>query len=155
MGPPWDLVGPLATAGSLPNLARLMAGGASGTLQSIFPPLSPVAWTGIMTGKNSGKHGIFEFLEYSHDPLLGRVNSSRAIQTDLVWEIAGRHGKSTVAGGVPMSYPARPAPGFYLGDFLSPADAPDFASDKAIFAELRAGDRPLSTVVHRGSRWRQ
>ena len=152
-GATWDLVGPLAREGTLPNLARLMGKGASGTLRSIFPPLSPVAWTGIMTGKNSGKHGVFEFLEYAHNPLQGRVNSSRAIQTELVWEIAGRHGKSTVAGGVPMSYPPRPAPGFYLGDFLSPADAPDFASDPAIFAELERAIgpyRPWSTAVHDG-----
>ena len=152
-GATWDLLGPLASSGDLPNLARLMGRGASGTLRSIFPPLSPVAWTGIMTGKNSGKHGIFEFLEYSHDPLKGRVNSSRAIQSELVWEIAGRHGKATVAGGVPMSYPPRPAPGFYLGDFLSPADAPDFSSDRAIFAELEQAIgpyRPWSTAVHDG-----
>ncbi len=85
----------------------------------------------------------------------GGSTRRRAIQTELVWEVAGRHGKSTVAGGVPMSYPARPAPGFYLGDFLSPADAPDFASDPAIFAELEAGHRPLSTLVHRRPRRRQ
>ncbi len=71
-----------------------MQAGASGTLGSIFPPLSPVAWTGIMTGKNSGKHGIFEFLEYGHDPLHGRVNSSRAIQTELVWEVAASTARS-------------------------------------------------------------
>jgi predicted AlkP superfamily phosphohydrolase/phosphomutase len=152
-GATWDVIRPLASDGTLPNLARLMKSGASGTLSSIFPPLSPVAWTGIMTGKNSGKHGVFEFLEYAHNPLQGRVNSSRAIQTELVWEIAGRAGKSTVAGGVPMSYPARPAPGFYLGDFLSPANAPDFASDAGIFAELEAAVgpyRPWSTAVHDG-----
>ena len=60
-----------------------------------------------------------------------------------------------MAGGVPMSYPPRPAPGFYLGDFLSPADAPDFASDPAIFAELErpsAPYRPWSTAVHDGGR---
>ena len=52
-----------------------------------------------------------------------------------------------------MSYPPRRAPGFYLGDFLSPADAPDFASDPAIFAELEAAVgpyRPWSTTVHDG-----
>jgi predicted AlkP superfamily phosphohydrolase/phosphomutase len=152
-GATWDLLTPLAAEGKLPNLARLMKAGGSGTLRSIFPPLSPVAWTGIMTGKNSGKHGVFEFLEYGHDPLHGRVNSSRAIQTDLVWEIAARHGKTTVAGGVPMSYPARPGPGFFLGDFLSPADAPDFASDPALFAELEQAIGPYrawSTAVHDG-----
>jgi predicted AlkP superfamily phosphohydrolase/phosphomutase len=152
-GATWDVLNPLIEAGDLPNLARLKGAGASGTLSSIFPPLSPVAWTGVMTGKNSGKHGIFEFLEYSHDPMGGRVNSSRAIKADLVWEVAGRHGKLTVAGGVPMSYPARQAPGFYLGDFLSPANAPDFASDQGLFDELQkevGPYRPWSTTVHDG-----
>src|SRR3954454_9364449 len=135
-GATWDVLRPLKDQGHLTHLARLMEQGAAGTLGSVFPPLSPVAWTGVMTGKNSGKHGIFEFLESAHNPLGGRVNSSRAIQAELVWEIAGRHGKATVAGGVPMSYPLRKAPGFYLGDFLSPPDAPNFASNPAILAEL-------------------
>ncbi|SIO42002.1 Predicted phosphohydrolase or phosphomutase, AlkP superfamily [Singulisphaera sp. GP187] len=152
-GATWDILEPLVKRGELPNLQRLMEKGASGTLGSVFPPLSPVAWTTVMTGKNSGKHGVFEFLEYAHNPLKGRVNSSRAIKTDLVWEIAGRHGKKSVAGGVPMSYPHRQAPGFYLGDFLSPADAPDFASDPAIFAELEkevGTYRPWASTVHDG-----
>ncbi|HWE35221.1 MAG TPA: alkaline phosphatase family protein [Isosphaeraceae bacterium] len=154
-GATWDILGPLARGGDLPNLASLMARGASGTLSSVFPPLSPVAWTGVMTGKNSGKHGVFEFLEFGHDPRRGRVNSSRSIRSDLVWEVAGRYGKATVAGGVPMSYPPRKAPGFFLGDFLSPADAPDFASDPALFAELErevGPYRPWSTAVHDGGR---
>ena len=153
-GATWDILGPLMEAGELPNLQRLAEAGAKGSLNSVFPPLSPVAWTGVMTGKNSGKHGVFEFLEYAHNPEKGRVNSSRAIRSELVWEIAGRHGKTTVAGGVPMSYPPREAPGFYLGDFLSPAGAADFASDPAIFKEMEQAlgtpYRPWSTTVHDG-----
>jgi predicted AlkP superfamily phosphohydrolase/phosphomutase len=154
-GATWDVLRPLVRDGLMPNLARFMAEGTSGTLRSVFPPLSPVAWTGVMTGKNSGKHGVFEFLEYHHNPFKGRVNSSRAIQADLVWEVAGRQGKATVAGGVPMSYPPRKAPGFYLGDFLSPPDAKDFASDPALFAELEEAVgpyRPWDTSVHDGGR---
>jgi predicted AlkP superfamily phosphohydrolase/phosphomutase len=154
-GATWDVLGPLVRENELPNLARLMERGASGTLRSVFPPLSPVAWTGVMTGKNSGKHGVFEFLEHAHDPLHGRVNSSRSIKSELVWEVAGRYGKKTVAGGVPMSYPPRPTPGFYLGDFLSPVGARDFASDPALFAELEQAVgpyRPWSTAVHDGGR---
>jgi predicted AlkP superfamily phosphohydrolase/phosphomutase len=155
-GATWDVLDPLIASGVLPNLARLKAHGVSGPLRSVFPPLSPVAWTAVMTGKNSGKHGVFEFLEFAHDPFHGRVNSSRAIQTELVWEIAGRYGKTSVAGGVPLSYPPRPAPGFYLGDFLSPPDAPDFSSDPHLFAELEhaLGEpyRPWSTAVHEGGR---
>jgi len=155
-GATWDVLDPLVQEGVLPNLARLRSQGASGTLGSVFPPLSPVAWTGVMTGKNSGKHGVFEFLEYGHDPLKARVNTSRSIRSELVWEIAGRHGKKTVAGGVPMSYPPRPArgfPGFYLGDFLSPEKAADFTSDPALFAELERVVGPYrawSTAIHDG-----
>lgn len=157
-GATWDILGPLAAEGLLPNIDRLRKAGASGELRSVFPPLSPVAWTGVMTGKNSGKHGVFEFLEHDHNPLSGRVNSSRAIQTDLIWEVAARHGKKTVAGGVPMSYPPRPAkdfPGFYLGDFLSPEGAADFASDPAVFADLEKAVGPYrawSTTTHDGGK---
>ena len=55
-----------------------------------------------------------------------------------------------------MSYPPRPArgfPGFYLGDFLSPAGAADFSSDPALFAELErevGTYRPWSTATHDG-----
>ena len=154
-GATWDIIGPLAEAGELPNLSRLRDRGASGTLHSVFPPLSPVAWTGVMTGKNPGKHGVFEFLEFGHDPLGGRVNTSRSIRSELIWETAGRHGKRTIAGAVPMSYPNRPSPdGVFLGDFLSPPNAPDFCNDPALFADLEAalGEpyRPWDTSVHDG-----
>ena len=154
-GATWDILGPLADSGELPNLARLRDGGASGTLNSVFPPLSPVAWTGVMTGKNPGKHGVFEFLEFGHDPLGGRVNTSRSIRSELIWETAGRSGKRAIAGAVPMSYPNRPSPGgVFLGDFLSPPNAPDFCSDPALFDELEAalGEpyRPWDTSVHDG-----
>src|SRR5215469_16060592 len=96
-GATWDVLEPMIQEGVLPNLARLREQGAWGALGSVFPPLSPVAWTAVMTGKNAGKHGIFEFLEQRHDPLTSRVNSSRAIQAKLVWEIAAEHGKRTAA----------------------------------------------------------
>jgi predicted AlkP superfamily phosphohydrolase/phosphomutase len=140
--------------GRLPVLQSLMQKGVSGTLNSVFPPLSPVAWTTVMTGKNPGKHGVFEFVEHGHNPLAGRINTSRSIKSELVWETAGRFGKRTVAGAVPMSYPPRPAPGFYIGDFLSPANAKDFSSDPAAFDEMKKAlggtYRAWATVTHDG-----
>jgi predicted AlkP superfamily phosphohydrolase/phosphomutase len=155
-GATWSVLEPLIHEGLLPNLAKLREQGSWGNLLSVFPPLSPVAWTGVVTGKNPGKHGIFEFVEYGHRPLSGHVNSSRAVQTEQLWEIAQRHGKKTVVGGVPMSYPARPSKnfsGFFLGDFLSPAGASDFSSDAAFFAELERAVGPYrawSTSIHDG-----
>lgn len=153
-GATWDILRPLMAEGRLPVLQSLMQKGVSGTLESVFPPLSPVAWTTVMTGKNPGKHGVFEFVEHNHDPLSGRINNSRSIQSELVWETAGRFGKRTVAGAVPMSYPPRKAPGFYVGDFLSPANASDFSSDPEEFQRMKAAlggnYRAWATVTHDG-----
>lgn len=153
-GATWDILRPLMAEGRLPVLQGLISRGVSGTLNSVFPPLSPVAWTSVMTGKNSGKHGIFEFVEHLHNPLSGRINTSKAIQSELVWETAGRFGKKTVAGAVPMSYPPRPMNGFFVGDFLSPANAPDFSSDPAAFEAMKqklgGKYRAWATVTHDG-----
>ena len=43
----WKVARPLMERGEMPNLARLVAGGASGNLATIYPPLSPMLWTSI------------------------------------------------------------------------------------------------------------
>src|SRR5215510_8268142 len=58
-GASFRLLQPLITAGELPELARLMDRGCHGELRSIFPSLTPPAWSTVVTGKNPGKHGIF------------------------------------------------------------------------------------------------
>ena len=105
-GATWEILDPLIQEDYYRIWPGLREQGSWGPLRSVFPPLSPVAWTGAMTGKNSGKHGIFEFMEHGHNPLEGQVNSSREIRAKLLWEIAQQYGKKTVVGGVPMSYPA-------------------------------------------------
>jgi predicted AlkP superfamily phosphohydrolase/phosphomutase len=59
----WTLTPPWIAEGGMPNLAKLMKAGVSGTLQSVLPPITPPAWTSFMTGKNPGKNGIFHFVE--------------------------------------------------------------------------------------------
>src|SRR5262249_59461431 len=63
----WTLIRPWMAEGSMPNLAKLMKEGVSGTFQSILPPITPPAWTSFMTGKNPGKHGVFHFIETAAD----------------------------------------------------------------------------------------
>jgi len=40
----------MLAAGELPNLARLCASGSRGTLESTLHPLTPQAWTTMVTG---------------------------------------------------------------------------------------------------------
>ncbi|HJS28492.1 MAG TPA: alkaline phosphatase family protein, partial [Anaerolineales bacterium] len=60
-GATFDIIRPLVAQGRLPNLARLMHAGSWGPLRSTIPPVTPAAWTSFFTGKNPGKHGIYDF----------------------------------------------------------------------------------------------
>ena len=59
----FDVIDPLVAAGDMPNLGGLLQRGARGTLRSTTHPLTPLAWTTMVTGVNAGKHGIWDFSE--------------------------------------------------------------------------------------------
>ena len=162
----WAGWGDLGCAGSAASGGRaaepgaVAGSGGFGQLGSVFPPLSPVAWTGVMTGKNSGKHGVFEFLEYGHDPLKARVNSSRSIQADLA--LGDRRPARQEDRGRRRAHELSPRarrrtfPGFYLGDFLSPEKPPisrpipRFSPSWSEWSALTGpGPRPFMTAATR------
>src|SRR5438094_9602295 len=60
-GATFRTLGPWASRGEMPELARLMAAGCHGELRATFPPLTPPAWPSCITGKNPGRHGVLSF----------------------------------------------------------------------------------------------
>jgi predicted AlkP superfamily phosphohydrolase/phosphomutase len=60
-GATFDVLRPWMDAGELPNLARLVEQGVRADMKSTIPPWSFQAWSSFMTGKNPGKHGIYDF----------------------------------------------------------------------------------------------
>ncbi|RLE47527.1 MAG: hypothetical protein DRJ18_03130 [Candidatus Methanomethylicota archaeon] len=61
-GATWKLIKPWAEEGKLQTLKRLMEEGAYGELKSTIPPITAAAWASLLTGKNPGKTGIYDFL---------------------------------------------------------------------------------------------
>jgi len=61
-GADWGVIDPLIAAGRLPNLARIVREGATGTLISMEPSASPSLWTTIATGVTPDRHGIHNFV---------------------------------------------------------------------------------------------
>jgi hypothetical protein len=51
----WKLIEPLLARGEMPHLAQVIARGVRGNLATIYPPLSPMVWTSIATGKRAYK----------------------------------------------------------------------------------------------------
>ena len=61
-GATFDVIRPLVHNGKLPTIERLMKNGVYGDLISTIPPVTSPAWPSFMTGKNPGKHGVFDFV---------------------------------------------------------------------------------------------
>jgi hypothetical protein len=61
-GAAWRLLDPLLAAGELPQLAALVARGATADLDTVEPVVSPVVWTSVATGRSPRAHGVSGFL---------------------------------------------------------------------------------------------
>ncbi|HZD57326.1 MAG TPA: alkaline phosphatase family protein [Anaerolineales bacterium] len=117
----WDLLDPWIRGGRLPNLAGLIERGVSSALQSTPLPLSPAAWTTIITGQNPAKHGVFDWFERkpgSYD--VEYVHTGR-IGAKPLWEYFNENGKSTGVFNLPMLYPAVPVDGFMISGMAAPS----------------------------------
>lgn len=100
----WSVMEPLLNAGKLPTIARLMASGTYGYLESMDPTYSPVVWTTIATGKTPAKHGIEHFVY--NDGGVQRYYTSGHRKTKAFWNILSDYGLTVDVLGWWMTYPA-------------------------------------------------
>jgi predicted AlkP superfamily phosphohydrolase/phosphomutase len=126
-GATFDIIRPMIADGRgqhsgsrLPTLAHILQSGAHGTLRSNIPPVTPSAWTSVFTGKNPGKHGIYDFEEI--DPATYQF---KTVQTDkhhekTIWQLLGEANKRSIVMDVPFTYPPRPLNGLMLTGYGTP-----------------------------------
>ncbi len=115
-GATFDVLAPLAAAGELPALARLVESGASGRLLSERPMRSPALWTTISTGYSRERHGIRHFVVEDAGggpPVLVHSTLRRELQ---LWDILGAAGRSVGVLGGWASGPAEPVRGWLVSD---------------------------------------
>ncbi len=117
-GADWEIIGPLARHGAMPNLARLMAEGTYGRLASITPLLSPLIWTTIATGVGPEEHGILDFVEV--DPVTGQKVpvTGRGRRVPALWNDASAAGESVAVSGWWATWPAEAVNGVLISDRL-------------------------------------
>ncbi len=113
-----DLIRPWAEEGHLPALARLMEEGAWGRLESTLPPVTSPAWPTFATGKNPGKHSVFDFIRPSGGDF--EMVNSTYIKARTLWQILSEAGRRVGVVNVPVTYPPQPVNGFIVSGMLSP-----------------------------------
>ena len=108
----------------LSNLSKLMEEGIYGKIKSTIPPITPQAWSCILTGKNPGHFGYWDFT-YRDDYSYGQselVNSRvRDERVDTIYEILSGYNKKVAIINVPVTYPPPEIPGGYsISSFMIP-----------------------------------
>ena len=124
----WKIIEPLMARGEMPNVARLAREGVRGNLATLQPPLSPMLWTSIATGKWPSKHGIHGFTEPAPDGLNIRPITNLGRRTKAFWNILNQNGKSSIVAGWWPSHPAEPIRGAMVSNHFP---IPTTASSKS------------------------
>lgn len=125
----------LLDRGRLPNLQGIAERGAWGPLRSTIPPNTPPAWSTMFTGKNPGKHAIFDWLPMTGEPSVEPVASRRAARS--VWQALGDAGFTVGTINLPVTYPPEPLTGFQVAGLDAPGFEPSMAHPRAAFEVLK------------------
>jgi len=134
----WKVLKPWMDKGKLPQISKLVEAGISGDLLSTYPPNTAPAWSSFMTGKNPGKHGIFDLSMLNKKELSEYPATSQCLKGQTLWEILSDHGKSVMVMSIPVSYPLRKVNGVLIGDFLTPKGARNFTHPPELLDELES-----------------
>jgi len=142
----WTLIRPWIKEGSLPNLAKLVTDGVSGPLRSVLPPITPPAWTSFMTGKNPGKHGIYNFVQNEPGVYAMSYCNGGARRSKTIWKLMNEAGLSVGTMNIPFTYPPEELNGFQISGFDTPSsDSSPFVYPPSLHSELKAN---VGKIVH-------
>jgi len=133
----FDIIKPWIAEGHLPNLARLLHAGSHGILNSTVPTISPAAWTSFMTGKNPGKHGVFDFFQRKKDGYDVFIVRNNLPALGTIFRYLSEAGYRVGVFNVPMTYPPEEVNGFMVSGLGAP-DNHRYTYPSALVEQLKA-----------------
>ncbi len=137
-----DVIQPLLAAGDLPNLGQLFARGSHGTLRSTVHPLTPQAWSTMVTGVNAGRHGIWDFPERFGSGYELRIVNGSYRMAPAIWDHLSAAGRPVGLVNVPFTWPAPTVEGFVISGFDTAAHD-DMTYPRELLAEIERGHGEL------------
>jgi predicted AlkP superfamily phosphohydrolase/phosphomutase len=120
-GATFTVLNALFQAGEMPFLQQFMQRGTHAELASTVHPLTPAAWTSMITGRTPGNHGVFDFIRCSQtrDGIFFTLNMSYDIQCPTLWSILSQRGMRVASLNFPVSYPPEPVNGVCVPGFVN------------------------------------
>jgi predicted AlkP superfamily phosphohydrolase/phosphomutase len=135
-GATFDVMTPLMDKGKLPHIKAVMEKGGYGLLESTIQPMSPQAWSSFITGKNAGKHGIFDFTWRKPHSYEVQLTNASYREGKSLWRILSDHGKSVGIINVPMTYPPEEVNGFLISGMDAPGVNSTFTYPPDLYEEI-------------------
>jgi len=113
----------------MPTLEKFINEGCMGNISTLDPPLSPMLWTSIGTGKTAEKHGILGFVEPnpSNPEQNIRPVSVTSRKVKALWNILTHENYKTHLVGWWPSHPAEPINGISVSDMYHQVSTEDGA----------------------------
>lgn len=146
-GTTFDLLDPLMRDIGLPNLEKIIDGGARAALETTIPPITPTAWVSLVTGKNPGKHGILEFLLRRGNSMHDLPVNQALRDSPAVWDILSKIGQKVIVTNMPVTYPPTPINGLMISDFLTPRGKRDFTYPAELVDEIESKFGPYRLYI--------
>jgi len=118
-GGTWNIILPLIKKGELPTLKYLLENGCWGDLESTIPPYTGPAWVSFATGRNPGKHGVFDFLKVDREQNKLKLVTTKDIKVRTFYEYLDMKGFKTILINIPMLYPLNLKYSIQVADMLT------------------------------------
>lgn len=116
----WTAINYMRSKGLMPNMDRLIRGGAYGKLESIHPMFTPVVWTTIATGKAPILHGIRGFRLLNPDTGKKIPVNRTMRRTSAIWNLLTHKGLRSLIVGWYATWPAEKIKGTMISDYTWP-----------------------------------
>lgn len=115
------VIGPFARKGIMPHMKRILDHCAAGPLWSVTPPVTGPAWASFLTGKQPGKHGLYDFVKCVPGHVTRKPVNYTDIKSPTLLSLVGNaKGRSVCFFNVPITYPPPEINGFVVTGMLTP-----------------------------------
>jgi len=149
-GATWRLLDPWIKEGSLPNFARIVKEGASTPLLSTIPPMTAPSWISFSTGKNPGRHGVFDFYQRINNKR--QVLDSLAIKSNEIWRLLSKARKKVIVINPPLSYPVRKVNGYLIAGMMTPSYEVNYTYPSNLKSKLKKWGYQIGVELDPGMR---
>ena len=149
-GATFELFDPWIMVGKLPVIGQCLREGTRSTLRSTPLSNSAQAWSSFITGKNPGKHGIYDFFERVPDGYGVRFLNASFRKGKSLWRLASDAGRRVGVMNVPITYPAEPVNGFLIPGLDAPGMDNRFAYPRGLMDEI---DQQVGRYVLEAGIW--